>query len=149
MRRHGCLLLGSLALLMPGLWVVAQSAVASATVVLRESYVEGYKGSGGFQAHVTVTGSGAPDRITVRYLGAAVVVEDPGGVTAGVDARLSSMRPLRGFVASRAGAWLAGLSMVALVTMSSMPRALALPVVRAMTRSPAPGCFAAATARMR
>lgn len=84
MRRHGCLLLGSLALLMPGSWVVAQSAVASATVVLRESYVEGYKGSGGFQAHVTVTGSGAPDRITVRYLGAAVVVEDPGGVTAGV-----------------------------------------------------------------
>lgn len=79
---------------MPGLWVVAQSAVASATVVLRESYVEGYKGSGGFQAHATVTGSGAPDRITVRYLGAAVVVEDPGGVTPGVGCAAELDAPL-------------------------------------------------------
>jgi hypothetical protein len=84
MRSGVCRLLASVFLLTPGLLASAQDAMASATVVLRESYVEGYKGSGGFQGDLTVTGSDGPDRITVRHTASAVVVEDPGGVTAGL-----------------------------------------------------------------
>lgn len=91
MRKRVCLVLGSALVLAPGLLVLAESAVASATVVLRESYMDGYKGSVVFEGHVTVSGSDAADRITVHYgtgvaeaTSAAVVVEDPGGVIPGV-----------------------------------------------------------------
>ncbi len=84
MRRCSCLLLGWVLFLTPGFFAVAENTEASASVVLQESYVEGYKGSGGFQGQVTVTGSDGGDHITVQQTEIAVVVEDPGGVTAGL-----------------------------------------------------------------
>jgi len=134
---------------MPGFFALTQSAVASATVVLQESFVEGYKGSGGFQGQVNVTGSDGADHITVQQTGPAVIVEDPGGVTAGLGCAAEAEAPgtrvrcdTRGYIAGGSVDGGAGDDVIdaANFGVAGAP---------AMTRSPAQDCFAAATGTMR